>query len=141
MLTCPRGSRPPASHDRSHDPAEPEVDITSEQCFAVHGDPYQVELGVEPGVRRPLVVLHRPNVLEVDARRQGILNPRYGQYYNVDFNDWNIWMGRVFLGQLRVVRGWQVPQASPTPSTSPERSTIGNFSDCFGLFAYRKYLQ
>ena len=50
--------------DRSHDLAEPETDVASQQLLAVLRDPHQVELDVKTGVSCTTVVLHPSVILE-----------------------------------------------------------------------------
>ena len=46
---------------------EPEANVAAQKLLPVLGDPYQVELDVEPGMGGPSVVFHPANVLEVVA--------------------------------------------------------------------------
>ena len=50
--------------DRSHDLAEPETDVTSQQLLTVLCDPYQMELDVKAGVCCSTVMFHPPVILE-----------------------------------------------------------------------------
>jgi hypothetical protein len=49
--------------DRSHDLAEPEADVASQQLLAVLRDPHQVELDVKASVCSSTLVFHPPVIL------------------------------------------------------------------------------